>query len=174
MDTQQLREIMKRDRLAQLYFKGVYAADQIEERKVIKYPCGYIINTEPIIKEGEHWVAIYIDDSGRGEFYCSYGKSPHTYNFDKWISKNTSSWTYNQKRMQGNNSSVCGHYCVFYLLHRFRNIPLSSLQDLFTADYAMNDTLVNNFISERFNLDTPITDSEFIRRQVARSLTPKR
>ncbi len=161
---------MKRDRFGDLYFRGVYAADQIQNQKVTKYPSGFIMNTDPISKEGQHWVAMYIDERGRGEFFCSYGTSPEIYKFDKWIIKNTQSWTYNAKRLQGSTSSVCGHYCIFYLLHRFRKIPLSSLQDMFTKDHSLNDVLVNNFISERFNFDTPITDSDFLKRQVAQSL----
>jgi hypothetical protein len=170
MDSRQIRQVMRRDRMGILYFRGVYAADQLQ--KVTKFPSGFIINTDPIAKEGAHWIAIYVDENQRGEFYCSYGRSPETYKFDTWITKNTSSWSYNKKRMQNSTSSVCGHYCLFYLLHRFRKIPLSSLQDMFTNDYALNDSLVNNFISERFNIDTPVADLNFIKSQIARSLPP--
>ena len=170
MNTLQLEEIMKRDRMGGLYFRGVYAADQFLHQKVNKYSSGYIVNTDPINKEGRHWVAIHIDENGRGEFFCSYGNSPKMYNFDKWLDKNTTSWTFNTKRMQGTTSSVCGHYCVFYLLHRFRKISLTCLQNMFTEDYALNDILVNNFICERFDLHTPVSDEGFITQQIARTL----
>ena len=170
MDSNQLRQVMASDRMGKVFFRGVFASDQAKKQTVNKLPSGYIFNTDPSDKSGTHWVSVYIDENRIGEFFCSYGQSPGTYNFETWIEQNTTSWDYNKKRFQADSSSVCGHYCLFYLLHRFRKIPLRSLQDMFTVDYALNDTLVNNFISERFDIDTPIVDLNMIKRQIARSL----
>ena len=170
MDSNQLRQVMRSDRMGNVFFRGVYAADQARKQTVNKIPSGYIFNTDPSNKSGTHWVGVYIDENGTAEFFCSYGQAPGTYNFETWLDQNTTSWIYNKKRFQADSSSVCGHYCLFYLLHRFRKIPLTSLQSMFSKDYDLNDTLVNNFISERFDIHTPIRDTNFLRGQIARSL----
>ena len=173
MDSNQIRSVMKSDRLGRVFFRGVYAADHAKALEVTEFPSGYIINTDPSDKPGTHWVCLYVwgtPSNTIGEFFCSYGEPPQTYNFKSWIESTVTSWTYNKKRLQADSSSVCGHYCLFYLLHRFRNIPLISIQDMFTRDFSLNDTLVNNYISERFDIDTPIMDFDLLLSQMARSL----
>ena len=176
MDSNQLNRVMKSDRMGSIFFRGVFPADRFRDQTVAKLPSGYIINTDPSDEPGSHWVAVYVNGTASnpiGEFFCSYGESPETYNFKNWIESNSMRWTYNEKRYQADSSSVCGHYCLFYLLHRFRNIPLRTIQDMFTNDYVLNDTMVNNFISERFNIDLPVTDFNFIDSQIARALRKK-
>ena len=39
---------------------------------------------------------------------------------------------------------MCGQYCLFYALHRSRNIPMSAIATLFTDHKDWNDALVRN------------------------------
>lgn len=174
MDSSQLRHIMKNDRLGRVYFKDVYAADHARNQVVNTYPSGCIINTDPSDKSGTHWVCFYVTGTASnslGEFFCSYGEPPESYNFKSWIENSVTSWTYNKKRLQGEASSVCGHYCLFYLLHRFRNVSTRTIQDMFTRDFDLNDAWVNKFINDRFNIDTPIIDVDMIVKQISRALS---
>ena len=166
MDSQQLTKVMELDRLGILYFKGVFPADKLLKQTVKQFPCGYIANTDPSHKPGVHWVAFYFDERGKGEFFCSYGEPPGTYNFEPWLERNATYWTYQKKRLQGDLSSVCGQYCLFFLLHRFRDISIDSF---FTSDKDVNDSWVNEFISKRFNLDIEVMDRNFLLNQIARS-----
>jgi hypothetical protein len=34
------------------------------------------------------------------------------------MNKHCTSWTYNAIRVQEEGSTVCGHHCIFYLIHR--------------------------------------------------------
>lgn len=156
------------DRMGSMYFHGVFAADELNKQTVNKFPSCYIANTDPSHKPGTHWVAVYFDEYGKAEFFCSYGKSPKNYNFDAWIEKQAKSWQYHQTKLQGDWSSVCGQYCLVYLLHRLRNI---SIKDFFSKDCDLNDSWVNDFISTRFNIDTSVSDDHFLLKQIARALT---
>ena len=167
MDSQQLQTIMKTDRIGRFYFRGVFASDELKKQMVASYPSAYIVNTDPSYNPGEHWVAVYFNHLGRAKFFCSYGESPKTYDFEKWIQKNSTSWIYHKTRLQGDLSSVCGQYCLFFLLHRLREI---SIKDFFTQDIDLNDSLVNEFIRNRFDLDTKVLDVEFFLKQMAKSL----
>ena len=166
MDSHQLTKVMELDRLGNMYFKGVFPADELAKETVNQFPSGYIANTDPSHKPGEHWVAFYFDKRGKGEFFCSYGKPPETYNFQAWIERNATSWTYQKTRLQGDLSSVCGQYCLFFLLHRLRDISISGF---FSRDKDLNDSWVNDFINKRFNLNSTVTDKEFLLKQIARS-----
>ena len=158
---------MKADRLGELYFRGVFAADELKKQSVKQFPSGYIVNTDPSYKPGEHWVAFYFDGKGKGEFFCSYGEPPKRYNFETWLNKNATSWTFHKNRLQGDLSSVCGQYCLFFLLHRFKNIPINGF---FGVDKDLNDSWVNKFIRKRFKMDTFVLDPEFLLNQIANAL----
>ena len=54
--------------------------------------------------------------------------------------------TSNENTLQSPWSRVCGQYCLLYALHRSRNIPMSTIVNMFTDHKDRNDTLVRNFI----------------------------
>ena len=50
-------------------------------------PRGYILNTDPSNKRGSHWVAMYLMEHGKGEYWDSYGEAPglYTQNFTQFL-----------------------------------------------------------------------------------------
>ena len=105
------------------HFLGVFALDQLP--KLTQFPCCFVANTDPISLPGTHWVAFYYDSPTSLEFFDSYGQTPHEYKFP--ISKKISSLTCNSYPIQSLVSTVCGQFCIFYLFHRARNIPLTQI-----------------------------------------------
>ena len=55
---------------AKLFFKKSVLLDELE---IPSYPSAYVINSETHDQPGEHWVAVYFDQHGRGEYFDSYG-----------------------------------------------------------------------------------------------------
>ena len=54
---------------------------------------------------------------------------------------------YNDLLLQGLTSDVCGDYCLFYLIHRTRNMNLKVIQAKFRIkDSQWNDTQVAQFV----------------------------
>ena len=106
-------------------FGGVYPADKIPPHK--KGHVSYIINSDPKVKPGEHWLAYYQDDNGC-EFFDSYGKEPACYPYIyNWLTKAPFPVTNLKVRIQG-PKAYCGAYVFFYLSERpFR----PSMHDLF-------------------------------------------
>lgn len=96
---------------------------------------GFVINTDPASKGGQHWQAIYFDATPKGtheiNFFDSYGDP-----IDKTLQKNLKmiaekldANTYlkfkeNRIRLQG-NSSNCGWFCVQFLIDRFNGKPFA-------------------------------------------------
>jgi hypothetical protein len=96
-------------------FLGVFSSDTIPSfNSVSKFPCCFITNIDPAHLKGSHWVAFYYKSKHSLEFFDSYGHSPSYYK----LANIPSGLQYNVHSLQSYYSSVCGHYCVFYLYYR--------------------------------------------------------
>jgi len=122
------------------YFLGVYASDQLP--KHVPYPSALIGNTKPSTHEGEHWVAVFFDQDGRADYFCSYGVPP-TDDYRRLLDKATE-WQRSNRQLQGDLSMVCGQYCLAFLHFRSRGVPFEKFMSLFSDPY--NDEIVNAFV----------------------------
>lgn len=116
-------------------------------------------------------MAIYADGESI-EFFDSFGRPPEAcaFDFGKFLKRyaSKSPLKINDKQIQNIFSTVCGQYCLFFLLHRVRGMSMSSIVNLFTKRYDVNDELVNEFIERRYDIDLPVIDNEYIASQVAK------
>ena len=49
--------------------EGVYAIDEMKLIETVSYPSSFVINLDPSYKPGSHWVAVYFDRNGIGEYF---------------------------------------------------------------------------------------------------------
>ena len=84
MDEQKLTTVLKD--VMDNVFKGVFSSNEIETLSVDS-PAGYIFNTKPNDHPGEHWVAVYIDNSGFTNYFDSYEFSPRQASFVDFLNK---------------------------------------------------------------------------------------
>ena len=126
-------------------FLGVFACDRLPARLPMKRPLLAICNTDPHYKEGQHWVAVYVDENSHGEYFDSFGREPPRI-FKIFLNNNCVEWTSNTVRLQSVISSFCGHYCVFYCLLKHSRHDLPSILNYFTDDTALNDAMVHMWI----------------------------
>ena len=167
----QLENCMRSDRYTRPIFEGVFAENMLPKQKLKNRPCGLIANTDPSDKPGEHWVAFYFDMNDSVEYFDSYGLTPKSTHFKNFLKLNSNKISWNSVPLQGPFSSVCGQYCLFYLLHRSRKWTMQEICGFFTRDDKnSNDFLVNEFISEHFDLNTQVSDSKFMFKQISRAL----
>ena len=151
MNTLQLLNVLQSDPFTKSVFTSVLPSDHLPDT-VSEKPRGFIVNVDSSDGPGTHWIAIYLTRDGEGEFMDSYGQQPSNYseNFETFLKNNSSTFTYNKYVLQSPWSSVCGQYCLFYALHRCRNIPMSTIINMFTNDKEWNDMLVRDFIRKWF------------------------
>ena len=161
MNTQQIECRLKQDLYVSQTFQGVYAIDKLP---YFKYG-SCVVNTAPSTEKSGHWLALFANDSGI-EYFDSYGREPLPTIKRKWKNK---TWLSNQILLQSPLSAVCGHYCIYYLLHRARGFPMRSIVMDFGNDVDYNDEMVHKFIETRFELDTKLLDTEGVIRQLARA-----
>ena len=123
-------------------YRGVYASDELPT--IIRRPSVIVANTEPASHQGEHWVCLYFDEEGHGEFFDSFGM-PRKIVFKRYMDENCIAWTFNNKRMQSIVSKFCGHYCIWFCLMKNRNVAMYELVRTMTNDTGLNDYSVHRF-----------------------------
>jgi hypothetical protein len=94
---------------------------------------------------GQRWVAIYIDANSRGEYYDPTGRLPHESAYVNFMNKHCLHWTYNTVRVQEEGSTVCGHHCMFYLIHRCAGHSMADVTRLLENPMEAT-TIVQNFV----------------------------
>ena len=73
MNTLQIEHLFQKGSKKKSIFKNPCALDQLKKPT---FPSAYVINSESSSEPGEHWIAVYFDKHGRGEYFDSYGLSP--------------------------------------------------------------------------------------------------
>lgn len=140
LTTYEIRKFLLNDKKSRKIFNGVFAADTLP--KYVSKNTAYVVNTDPISMSGSHWVAIYFDKEGNGEYFDSYGLPPIVYNHKKFILNNSHEYTYNKSCLQSVTSSVCGHYCILYIGARARNLSMHEFISKFDGpDVYSNDAI---------------------------------
>src|SRR5579871_3123709 len=121
-------------------FAGVFAADEIPER-FAQYPIGYVVNTDPRLLPGQHWVAYFHSSPNSNEFFDSYGNHPSTFSL-----KSYPQLKYNKYCFQELESNVCGQYCIFYLYKRSKNFSLDYITQILS-----NARIPDQFVAQFCN-----------------------
>lgn len=149
MDTYQLERAMKGLNGKTV---GVFAADRIPLS--LGYPSAIIMNTQEHWKAGEHWVALYINKTGEGFYFDSYGLPPYISYYINRIKRNCSKYVWNENQMQGFDTKVCGQYCLVFLYYMQQKKSIKNFKKIFSKSFKENDKLVLKLFKkiQAFNL----------------------
>jgi hypothetical protein len=138
-----IEKILERDPKTSKIFLGALARDEV---KHVKYPSCMIINNEPRSRPGGHWIALFYTADKKAYFFDSYGNDPSYYNLKSFISKTSSSYTWNKKRIQG-SSEYCGIYAVMFCLFFARNQEREFYLN-FSSNYDTNDKEIQKLLAK--------------------------
>ena len=136
-------------------FIGVFPSDKLPTN--VPRPSCLIANTQPSGEPGEHWIAIFINKEGFGDYFCSYGTSPASV-FRLFLNRECIAWNFSRKQIQSCYSTTCGQYALFFLFCRARGLPMFKFLSLFTSDRDENDAIVTAFVNGKFDASTKIVD----------------
>ena len=128
-------------------FVGCFASDELSHH-IFKSPCFIIVNLDERNMSGSHWIAIGLfankleifDPLGFDIFAwptlpCDLLYFLHKYSFSRRVLVS--------KRIQSNDSQLCGLYCIYYVLSR-QNHSFQNLQSLFSSNISLNDSILLN------------------------------
>ena len=125
---------------------GVFPADKIVERW--QKPCAFVFNTDDSTKPGLHWVAVYVSRDGFRTYFDSFGIEPLIANHARLLRKNCRVLHWNTKQLQSNSSTVCGQFCLMFLLHMSSGKSLRQFISIFSKNLEKNDSIVRNYIKK--------------------------
>ena len=168
MNGEQIYKVLKSDPQTRKHFQGVFPRDVFLRMDItpLSSTSFYICNLDEKDLPGSHWVGIEINhNDARVLYFDSYGLPP---TFEDLLLKLSSlgyEIIWNDKTLQGFDSTVCGQYCILFCLLRSRSTPyeevINTLQHnvSFTThdrDHAIYHFLRSNFPIALSNLDTNI------------------
>ena len=87
---------------------------------------------------------MYVDEIG--DYFDPYGQKPQHAEFTNFMNKYCSQWSPNDHILQSPISTVCGQYCVAFLMFRCRNISMHAFARLFTSDLIAIDFRVFDWL----------------------------
>ena len=161
MNSTTIEKILRSDKCSKHVFGGVYASDKLPET-VDRYPRAYVANVDRSNMSGSHWIGFWFASPSHGEFFDSLGQRPETYTFlfVSFLARNSSKWTCNHRTVQAAFSNVCGHFCIYYIFYRCRNMSMSTIMYKFTRNLEQNDELVASFVRKMFHVYIPNRGSQ--------------
>jgi hypothetical protein len=144
MYTEELIELLMKNKSSRKVFCGVIPLDQIPLKKIAK-ECAFIVNTHESDKPGEHWFSVYIPKRGPIEYFDSYGLPPYHEIIYKFFKYNKRPFIYNRIKIQHDSSQNCGKFSLFYIYYRSKGYTMKEFLNLFNKQYlSYNDRILNN------------------------------
>lgn len=116
----------------------------------ISKPALIVVNQDPDFMPGSHWMAVYFDKYNFAYFFDSFGRRPSG-NILRFIRKNSSMFSYNSKQIQSITSTVCGQYCLLFLLNYVMGNTVDDFLNMFSSQYENNDLLCSNLFYSIFS-----------------------
>lgn len=103
-------------------------------------PCGFIINTSDSTKSDGHWQALWINKSGDGFFFDSFGFSVYTPQIAKFIMTHCHTYQYNKHQLQQTHTKTCGYWSAVFLYKMFTGTSMNSFVNSFSrCNLILND-----------------------------------
>ena len=107
-------------------FKGVYPCDAIPP-----FTQGSIIvNTDKKHEDGEHWVALYLEED-KCLYFDSFGVPVLEQSIFSYLNKRYDRVIYNKYCIQDVWSTMCGHYCIGFV----KNVTSVGEFDRYVSNY---------------------------------------
>ena len=164
MNSKQIADILNRYPRIKNCFIGVFSSDMLVDPAAAKssYPYCFVANTAASSKSGEHWVAFFVLDPTTVEYFDSYGLEPSVKSFKKFVS-HFPNFTHNSTPLQG-YSTMCGQYCVLFLIARQYGHSLESIVKRFHAGVRplIRDISVCSIVNNLAGLKLPLIDTDLL------------
>ena len=145
MNSERLESLLRKDAKCRAMFLGVFARDRLPKTFDKSKPALLVCNTDPHDEPGQHWVVLYIENSSYGEYFDSFGEAPAA-SFRTFLHEHCERWIYTDRNLQSVISRFCGHYCIFYCVHRARGKTIQAITNMLSFDMGLNDYLVHSFV----------------------------
>lgn len=149
MDTITLCRLACSDMLLKKEFCGVFSSDSLPEKK--RYFNAFIVNLDPKILPGSHWISIYFSEN-IAYYFDSYGLPPRNKHILRFMKKNSKAIRYNNLCFQDDFTTTCGFFSLYFLHQSVRNLQNKSLRKLHPRNRKYNEQFIKKFVKTNFYL----------------------
>lgn len=128
LTSRQISQALTSNSVTKKLFTGVYARDTLSS--ISSPPQLVVCNTDLSSGKGKHWVVFFFPaGSDHCEFFDSLGKSVGDYGeeFQSFVGKHVQRCSFVPHRLQPLNSSLCGHYCLYFAYCRSDGLSMGSI-----------------------------------------------
>lgn len=158
LSTIDIEKSIRHDKISKGLFLGVFAADTLPNK--FKVPAAFIVNTDRSNSSGEHWISIYIDASGIGEYFDSYGLQPIVEEHISFLKRHCKYYSHNKLMLQSLDTSICGHYCCLYVGAKARKLTMGNFVNCFYKhDVYSNDAFTIIAFKKYFTKNSKSSES---------------
>ena len=177
MDGRTIEKVLKKDIYTRRIYQGIYSEDTLKEVRA-GYAC--VVNSSPAEKKGEHWFVVSNLRKKNIEFLCSYRSNPKDYpNVYKVLKATGKKITQLPRRLQGDLSSSCGPWCLFFFYCLSRHFSANEISSHFFSSSSSSsspcskshrcDVLVTTIVRPLLSIKTPVAqllyNEDFIKAQ---------
>lgn len=160
MNNRQISALLNSRPFTANVFRGVFPRDA----NVQPLAGAYIWNTDRSNRPGAHWVVTIVKRDGNNEYFDSYGLPPLFSELERFLGD---SYSYNSECFQQLFSSVCGHYCIYYITQYARGYSQVAILNMLSKKHRP-DVYVALFVKNTFNIDLGRHDIPYTRKQICR------
>mgnify|MGYP006375650193 FL=1 len=151
MNSEQIALVLTSDVRTRRVFRGVFARDRLPLHVNTRQPNGFVINTDPSYRRGEHWVSVWFDGKGRAEYFDSFGLPPLHPDIEFFIKRHSRSYRVNERSLQDLTSAACGLYVIYFIYMKSRGATLNrTLAPFHPHRPRTNDQLVYRILQPIF------------------------
>jgi len=130
----------------------VCASNELHEIKLkkdikkTKFVC--IVNSDESSSQGTHWLCFLKKSDTVLEFFDSMGLNVDSYGkyFTDFVNRMNCHFQFSRVRIQSLNSSLCGEYCLYYVLRRIEGPNFDEVLSTMTINFHRNDEIVTEYI----------------------------
>lgn len=124
MNTYQIQYVIDSDVELRQSIRGLFPTDELSRIR-LKMGMGVIANTNIKQVPERRWIVFYHNENNILEVFDSFGQSEREFAvFFNSFMRNYPNILTNGKRLQIDNTAVCGQYCIFYLICRVRGFSM--------------------------------------------------
>ena len=134
------------------HFLGCFAQDELKQITITSLPVFLIVNFDHSSSKGTHWIALYITKKSL-EIFDPLGFNINRWpNIPKFLLQFLNKFSIHRrimisKEIQPLTSTLCGFYCIYFVLYRAFN-TFEMCNNYFSNKLYKNDKLLTNFFNK--------------------------
>lgn len=150
--TNDLEWMVSSDKILRKNVHGIYPSDMMPTLDFSK-GFGLIANTDESDRPGQHWLAVFIPNKGPPEFFDPLAFPPIHYvdHFENFLVNRGPQYKFNTQKVQSDESTQCGLFCIYYLYFRSRNVSFEDILSSFSHRLSENDKKLLTFFHNHFS-----------------------